>query len=235
MPRRHSSQASPVPAPESRSRISPGQGGGARKAGRGNREAVAGERCLPASSTGGRRMTTAFEITLFEKSDGPLTKTIRLNGSGIVADGSDCRMSRGVARRTPVASVEEFAERTANLAQNQAWVMGALRDGLPDEVRVITKDKLGQRTQPSVSIIARTGDYLVFRPGRPALLPIDFDSKGMPPAVAEKVKGGWIGAVATGRPDVATTARGIRRSTSARLRRTDTREEWPRGNPPHLL
>src|SRR5258707_191570 len=97
-------------------------------------------------------------------------------------------MSRGTARRAPIASIEEFASLTANLSSTQAWAMGALRDGLPDEVRVITKARLEQRMQPSDSVIARTTEFLVFRPGRPALLPIDFDTKGMPPMVAEKLK-----------------------------------------------
>ncbi len=93
----------------------------------------------PSPASMGAMATDFLELTLLEKSDGPLTKTIRLNGSNIISDGSDCRMSRGTARRVPIASIEEFAELTANLTSTQAWAMGALRDGLPDEVRVIVK------------------------------------------------------------------------------------------------
>src|SRR5258707_2691495 len=143
-------------------------------------------------------------------------------------------MSRGTARRVPIASIEEFAALTANLTSTQAWAMGALRDGLPDEVRVIVKAKLDQRTQPSDSIIARTTEFLTFRPGRPALLPIDFDTKGMPPTVAEKLKDGLLAALTAVLPDAAITGRVTRRSTSAGLRRTDTGDECPGSNSLHL-
>jgi hypothetical protein len=176
---------------------------------------------------------TAVEITLFEKSDGPLTKSIKLNGTGIFSDGADCRMSRGVARRTKITSVEDFASLTAGLAQNQAWGMGALRDGLPDEVTIVTKRKLKQ-LRPGANAISRTRDYLAYRPGQPALMPIDFDSKGMTPEVFEKLKGGIVEALAMVMPAVTTTARVLRRSTSAGLRRTDTDAEIPGSNSLHL-
>src|SRR5260370_223846 len=186
----------------------------------------------PGPASLGAAANGSLELTLVEESDGPLTKTIKVNGSGVLSDGSDCRMARGTARRTSIATIEEFAELTANLTQNQAWVMGALRDGLPDEVRVITKVKLKQKKLNDV--IARTTEYLIFRPGRPALLPIDFDSKGMPPEVAEKLKGGLVEALTSILPDIATTARVMRRSTSRGLRRTGTGEGCPGSDSLHL-
>jgi hypothetical protein len=58
-----------------------------------------------------QRETAPFELTVFTKSDGPLTKHISLNGDGAVkSDGSECRMSRGRARRARLAGVHDLAK-----------------------------------------------------------------------------------------------------------------------------
>src|SRR5258708_21388700 len=56
----------------------------------------------------------------------------------------------------------------------------------------------------------------------------------MPPEVAEKLKGGLVEALTSILPDIVTTARVIRRSTSAGLRRTDTGEQCRGSNSLHL-
>jgi hypothetical protein len=83
------------------------------------------------------------EITVFVKSGGPLTKRISLSASGSVAsDGSACLMSGGTARRVAVADIQQFAALIGELPPNEALALGALRAGLPDQVKVVTKAKL---------------------------------------------------------------------------------------------
>ena len=75
--------------------------------------------------------TPHAEITLFEKSDGPLTKRISLAADGSVkSDGSACVMARGTARRVRIANVKQLATLIEQLPQNQAIALGALRTGL---------------------------------------------------------------------------------------------------------
>ena len=50
------------------------------------------------------------EITVFEKSDGPLTKRLALRDGKIDSDSSNCRMARGTARRNKIDSVQALAE-----------------------------------------------------------------------------------------------------------------------------
>ncbi len=51
-----------------------------------------------------------------------------------------------------------------------------LRPDLPDNVKVTTQDKLNGSAQ--LGIIARTGDYIVYRPNQLALVLIDIDDEG---------------------------------------------------------
>src|SRR6516164_10673367 len=128
-------------------------------------------------------MSAPFEITIFAKDNGPLTKRISLGPDGSVkSDGSACRMANGSARRFPFTEMWQYSELLVALKPNEATVGGALRPDLPDEVRVVTKRKLNGGSLPGV--IARNKEYINYRPGAPALAPIDFDLKGMPPAVA---------------------------------------------------
>ena len=108
-----------------------------------------------------------FEITVLRKSDGALSKHITLTKSGkIKADGSACRMTRGQARRVKLKGVAELAELIEPMGSSEALALGRLRAGLPDKVRIIRKDELDDAT-PS-GTIARTTDYIVFAPGKPA-------------------------------------------------------------------
>ena len=63
------------------------------------------------------------EITLFEKSSGILTKRISLGNDGQpVSDASECRMSKGRARRVQFANPSEFARIVAACTSSQALV-----------------------------------------------------------------------------------------------------------------
>jgi hypothetical protein len=134
-------------------------------------------------------------------------------------------MARGTAQRMRIADVGELAAVIENVRPDQAIALGALRTGLPDRVQVVTKQKLNG--EPDV--IARTGADIVFRREKPALALIDFDTKGMPFAIAAEVKrlGGFWPALLSVLPALRPVAHVTRRSTSAGLFRSDTGEQLP--------
>ena len=109
--------------------------------------------------------------------------------------------------------------------------LGRLRLGLPDAIRVLTRKK--DQRQQAKHIVARTADNFIYRIRKPRLVLLDFDTKGMPAEVDERIKslGGFEAAVASVLPELTGTQRLIRASTSAGLYRTDTGErlsgiEW---------
>ena len=90
-----------------------------------------------------------LEITIFTKSDGPLTKRISLGPDGSVkSDGSACVMAKGTARRFCFATMAQHADLLIALKPNEAIVGGALRPDYPDEVKVVTKRKLNGASRP---------------------------------------------------------------------------------------
>jgi hypothetical protein len=122
-----------------------------------------------------------LEITVFRKVDGPLTKRIALGQDGaLLSDGSACVMSRGIAWRFGFDRLGEFVQLIERFGPDQAIALGGLRPDLPDQVEVVTKRKLNGTTDPNV--IARSRDYIIYRPGEFALALVDYDTKGMPPA-----------------------------------------------------
>jgi hypothetical protein len=189
-----------------------------------------------ASSKSAAGSNARSEITLFTKSDGPLTKLISLSADGsIKSDSGACLMARGDARRVHVANVKQLAALIEQVHPNQAIALGALRPGLPDEVEVVTKAKLLHAiAQPDV--IARTGDAIVYREGQPAFALLDFDTKGMPPEVAAELEhlGGFWEALLSVLPILRVVGRVTRRSTSAGLFRSDTGDKLPGSDGLHV-
>jgi hypothetical protein len=175
-----------------------------------------------------------IEIVLFSKDDGPLTKRISLGPNGkIVSDGSQCIMASGTARRIVLSSLREFADLIGSLGMNQAIALGALAADLPDEVRIVPKHKLNGG---AAGIIARTQNFISFRPGQPALMLLDFDIKGQPPQVRQRLAefGGFWPALVSVLPELTTVARIERASTSAGLFRTDTGNGFPGSGGAHV-
>jgi hypothetical protein len=174
---------------------------------------------------------TIIEIVVFTKSGGPLTKRISLVGETIKSDGSECIMQRGSACRALITSVFQLATTIAQLGSTQAIALGALRADLPDEVEVVTKNKLNGAD----GIIARTSESISYRTDRPAFVLLDFDTKGMPPDVTDRLKeiGGFWEALVAVLPELRDAAHVIRRSTSAGLFRSDTNEEIAGSNGIH--
>jgi len=168
-----------------------------------------------------------FELTIFAKTGGPLTKQISIGADGsIKADGSQCVMPSGTARRFRFTNMQELASEIAELELNEALALGVLRPDLPDRVKVVTKSKLNGANHPA--IIARTQDYVVYRAREPALDLIDFDTKEMPPAVATRLEelGGFWPALVSIVPELARVARVERASTSSGLYDTRTGEKF---------
>ena len=168
------------------------------------------------------------KITRFCKVGGPLTKRIALAADGTIAsDGSACTMSAGTAERVSIADPGQLAQLINIMASNEAIALGMLRADLADKVQVTTKDKINGATPPD--IIARTAGNLVYRPGQTAFALLDYDTKGMPPAVADQLTGlgGYWAALVSVLPAVGTAARVSRSSTSAGLFRADTGERLP--------
>ena len=172
-------------------------------------------------------MSVPFEITVFRKDGGPLTKRISLALDGsIKSDGSACVMAKGSAHRFRFATMTQYSELLIALKSTEAIVSGALRPDLPDEVKVVTKRRLNGGVHPGV--IARSKNFIDYRPGHPALAPIDFDLKGMPPAIvaAMQALGGLWPALVSVCPPLVTVARVERASTSAGLFHASTGEPF---------
>jgi hypothetical protein len=177
-----------------------------------------------------------FEITAFAKHGGPLTKRVRLDPSGkIISDGSACIMSHGSARRVRFDSLNDFAEFVGGLRSNEAIAVGALQPELPDNVEITTKRKLNGAAQ--LGLITRASDYIIYRPGRPALALLDYDTKGMPPSVEARIDelGGYLPALLSVLPQLANVATMMRPSTSAGIYRTDTGEQLAGSNGQHVF
>jgi hypothetical protein len=161
------------------------------------------------------------EITVFVKSGGPLTKRISLGPDGsLKSDGAACVMAHGTARRASLASALDLGSLIERLKPNEAIALGSLRDGLANQVEVVPKPKL----TGAANVIARTGADIVYRKGQSALALLDFDTKGMPDEVTAALKrcGSYWAALVAVLPALEATARVTRRSTSARLYRSDT-------------
>lgn len=87
-----------------------------------------------------------------------------------------------------------------------------------------------------LDLIARTGGYIVYRTGQPALALLDFDTKGIPPGVAARIDelAGYWGALASAIPELGSAARVTRRSTSAGIYKADTEEKLPGSDGLHV-
>jgi hypothetical protein len=181
-------------------------------------------------------MTAAgIELTVFRKADGPLTKRIWLAEDGAVkSDGSECIMARGQARRFLFGSMQELAALIGGLHSDEALALGALRHDLPAEVEVVTKAKLNGASRPVA--ITRSQEYLVYRPGERSVVLLDFDAKGMPASVENKLEavGGYWEALVSVIPELEGIGRIERASTSAGLFDTRTGAAFPGSSGRHV-
>ncbi len=183
-----------------------------------------------------------IEITGLTSSSGPLTKRISLSPEGkLISDGSACVMSRGSAARVRLGSVTEFSRLIGGLRSDQAIALGALRSDLPDTVEITTAKRLDERLSMEgpapYGIIARTAGHIGYAPNVPAMVLLDYDTKGMPPKVADRIEalGGFWPALLAVAPDLEFAARVVRRSTSSGIARRDTGEAVPGSDGVHVF
>jgi uncharacterized protein YheU (UPF0270 family) len=174
------------------------------------------------------------EVTLFTKA-GPgalMSKRIKLDAQGKVSsDGSECRMSCGSARWEPAETAGQLATVIGHCRSDQAIALGSLTQDIDEEVQVTTRANLAY----APGAIARTREHIAYRPGKPAWVLIDYDTKGMPPAIAASVReaGGAWSMLLRIAPGLAKAARVSRASTSAGLLRPDTGTNFPGSSGEH--
>jgi hypothetical protein len=150
----------------------------------------------------------------------------------VKSDGSACIMARGTAQRLRIADVGELAAVIEKIRPEQAIALGALRGGLPEKVLIVTKNK--HNGQPNT--IARTAAEIVFQKEKPALVLLDYDTKGIPGDVLAEIKrrGGFWPTLLSVSPPLRSVAHLIRRSTSAGLFRFDTGEKIAGSDGEHI-
>jgi hypothetical protein len=189
------------------------------------------------SATDDASASAPTTLTLLRKADGAITKRIRLDKKGnIVADGSECRMAAGEARRVKLDGIAGLAELIKKLQSNEAISLGALRTGLSDRVEITTKHKLRKLNGvPRPDLIARTRDSINYVPDQPAFLLLDNDPKGMPPEMAQRVEanGGFGPTMEQVFPELKSTPRLERLSTSAGLSNSKTGQRYPASGGQH--
>src|SRR5262249_6764216 len=150
-----------------------------------------------------------------------MTKRIFLDQEGtLTSDGSQCRMTEGIATRVFAASPRGLADCIVACGPDSALALGALKPGLPSPATIVTKQNL--HLNPGA--VTRARDSIGYEPGKAAWMLIDFDTKGMPPEVARRIEtmGGVWRALTTVAPGLKDAARVSRASTSSGLSREDT-------------
>jgi hypothetical protein len=185
------------------------------------------------------RLGAEVELTLFTKSGGPLTKHIYLGPDAKpVSDGAACVMAAGEAERVKLATIYDLAELISTLETNQAIALGTLRANVPDVAKVTVKRKLEELNgTANPDVIARTADYIVYREKQPAFVLIDYDTKGMPEQVKERIEtlGGLWPALVSVLPNLASTTRLLRPSTSTGLYHAETGERFDGSGGMHVF
>jgi hypothetical protein len=133
-----------------------------------------------------------IEITLI-RSDDPLTKTYHVTEDGVPEVAKHPFLVTGKALRArfaPETFASEFPDFLASLDTNECIVLGAMPDEvLGDIADITTKERHHPRDPGDGSpLIWRGKDWLGHRSGRAAVLGMDFDTKGMPSRLRERVE-----------------------------------------------
>src|SRR6476469_6658286 len=117
-------------------------------------------------------MSEILELALIEKTGGPLTKRISIDSVGTIkSDGSACIMLDGTASRLRLADVGALADAINAFRPCHALTLGRLRTGLPDKIRLLTKNKLNDND--ATNVVARTADSFIYEAGCPGLVLLD--------------------------------------------------------------
>ena len=171
-----------------------------------------------------------IEISLFTKHGGDLTKKVHWNPehTGIVSDSRDCKMSSGIMSRILLPDWRDLARGLPHFAGNTALALGRLKPDLPDAIRLVTK-KSPKCDQPGYA--SRTADNILYARGQPAVLLLDFDTKGMTSENKARLAelGGFLGALAAICPGFEKAGNISRRSTSAGIYDAATGQRFGEG------
>jgi hypothetical protein len=180
-------------------------------------------------------MTTPIELTVFRNAHGRLSKRISLKADGTLDVEPTCKMFEGSARRVQLGCLEDLAELIEKMPPTEAIALGSIEDGRPDICRVTTISKL-PADAPS-DLITRSSAFIKYRPGKPAFCLFDADTKGMPAAVAEKVRqaGGFWNVMVSVLPALEDVPHLVRASTTSSLYRTDTSADIPGSDGQHIF
>ena len=163
------------------------------------------------------------EITVFSKHGGTLTKTITLGNDGKPdAKGAPCKMAEGEAERTVISDLRELAAIIEGLKSFQAIALGTMSEDLPDKQLIVAEAQL--KKYPGA--VSRSKANIVYRKGKPALVLFDFDRKAMPDDVRKRLNGGFWDTLVKILPGLKGAAHLVRKSTSAGLYHSDTKERF---------
>ena len=180
-----------------------------------------------------KQKQVSFEVTVFDKTGGILTKRISLSKDGtLIKDGSACSMKSGTAKRVPITDVHDYAKLIERLKPYQALALGVIREGFDGGVNVVVKKKLNGQA----NTIARSGDYIVFRPKQPALALLDYDSEGASEKIKKRVREeGFWEVLCSVQPALEGTGRVVRYSTSSGLFNSETGEKLQGSDGMHVF
>jgi hypothetical protein len=181
----------------------------------------------------------AVELTeLLKPGGGIISKRITLGEDGRPkSDGSACRLVAGIARRKrmnggdPAGALRDFL----NVMTSQtALALGRMNDGIDDECRVVSRRQLAD-CDAGEPVITRTLDNFGW-PKQPGWALADYDSKGMPEPVQERLAelGGFEGALRHLIHGFDDAAHVVRASTSSGIFNAETGEQFPGSGGQHV-
>jgi hypothetical protein len=176
-----------------------------------------------------------IEITLITNKSGPVNKKITLGPDGkLQKTGVGCIFA-GSACRVQMEDFHQIANGLPILASNHAIALGRMAPHLPDDCILTTKQNLANMKKRGEAIpenlFARVRESIIYAPGLPAPVAIDFDVNGINESVKARIAehGGLIGAlehICPGFKDAAYLSRG---STSSGITIEDTGEHLKGG------
>ena len=197
-------------------------------------KAIAAFRRVAKQALNARLADPNVSLTRIEKDKGPVTKRLTLTPDGkIESDGSQCWIAAGKMERLELDDWRDFATHIEATPRNVAFALGDLRPGLSSPVSLVScKDC--RSAEPGFA--TRTQGNIVYAPDAAGFLLLDYDTKGMPPEVKQRLQdeGGFLGVLQKLCPGFRHAGYIRRASTSAGLYNKDTGEQYPGSGGEHI-
>ncbi|NOD35694.1 MULTISPECIES: DUF5906 domain-containing protein [unclassified Ruegeria] len=180
--------------------------------------------------------TTGFALTLVTKDEGIMSKSIYLNGSGKPHnDSKQCALETGTAQTIQLPTLTHLADLLNTMPSNQCITLGIISNDPSGDTLWPLVTKAVARTMPPGTHITRSQDHIGYREGLPGLMLIDFDQKGMPDRVRQKLQSvRAVDAILGQIPGASQVGHVYRNSTSSGLRNIQTGETYPHNGGFHL-